>query len=154
MAETPEVGDEQLALLLQVSRDFAFQQLAEAGGFLPFATQAKPDGELEFVRVADERTEEAVSDIFDRLRLTMTERARQGEVIGVATVANILAAGSGIEVDPEFDRAIRVHVEAEGFSRVVIAPYRVEEADEESNKPYLVDAKMVAFEATPEIFAA
>ena len=153
MAETTEITDEQLALLLQISRDFAFQQLAEAGHFIPFGTQARPDGETEFVRIADERTEGSMEDIFNLLQLALTERAQQGEIVAAATVVNIMVEGSGIETDPGFERAIRVHVEAPGYSRAVIAPYRIEDADRESDKPYLVDAKMVAFEEVPVVFA-
>jgi hypothetical protein len=154
MAEATQITDEQHAMLLQASRDFAFQQLAEAGGFLPFATQARLDGEMEYVRLGDESTREAVSAIFDRLRQTMAERARRGEVIAVATVTNMSLEDSGVEAPPEFDRAIRVHVESPGFSRIVIAPYRIDEADENSEKPYLIDGEMMAFETAPDIFAS
>ena len=153
MAETPEVSEEQLALILQLSRDFAFQQLAEAGHFIPFATQARPDGETEYVRVADETTQEPLQDIFKRLQEALIERVQQGEIIAAATVANVLVEGTGIEVEPGFEQALCVHVETAGFSRIVFVPYRVEAADEKDDKPYLVDAKMVAFETDPVIFA-
>jgi hypothetical protein len=154
MTETAQVGDEQLALLLQVSRDFALQQLAEAGGFLPFGTQARPDGETEFVRLADERTEGSMAEFFDLLQRALIERAQQGEILAAATVVDILLAGSGVEADPAFERAIRVHVEAPGYSRVVIVPYRIEPADAQSGKPYLVDGTMIPFEEPPLVFAA
>jgi hypothetical protein len=153
MAETQDVTDEQLALLLQLSRDFAFQQLAEAGHFLPFGTQALPDGETEYVRLADERTEGTLADFFHLLQRALTERAQQGEIIAAATVVNIMLEDAGAEIDPAFERAIRVHVEAPGYSRAVLAPYRLEPADAQSDKPYLVDGKMVAIEEAPVVFA-
>jgi hypothetical protein len=94
-----------------------------------------------------------MEEFFHLLQLALTERAQQGEILAAATVVNILAAGSGVETDPAFERAIRVHVEASGFSRAVIAPYRLEEADEQGDKANLVDGKMVAFEEPPVIFA-
>ena len=152
MAEAPQVTDAQHASLLQFSREFAFQQLGEAGGFLPFATQTRPDGEMEFVRIIDESIPEAPSSIFDRLRRMMTDRALQGELIAVAMVTNMQIEDSGTEAPPEFDRAIRVHVESPGFSRMVIAPYRVDQADENGEKPHLIDGKMEAFDVAPDIF--
>jgi hypothetical protein len=152
MVETTEVTDEQLALLLEASRAFAFQQLGEAGHFIPFGTQARPDGEVEFVRMLDERME-SLEDVFNLLQLALTERAQQGEVLAAATVVNIMVEGMGVEVEPGFERAIRVHVEAPGYSRAVLAPYRFEDADENSDKPYLIDGKMVAFPEPPVIFA-
>lgn len=153
MAEITEITDEQLALLLEASRAFAFQQLAETGGFIPFGTQAKPDGEVEFVRMADERPEGTMEQFFNLLQLALTERAQVGEILAAATTINIMVEGIGVEVEPGFDRAIRVHVEAPGYSRAVIAPYRIEVADGESDKPYLVDAKMVAMAEPSVIFA-
>jgi hypothetical protein len=154
MAEIPKVSDEQLALLLQLSRDFALQQLAEAGGFLPFGTQARPDGETEFVRLADERTEGSIADFFNLLQRALVERAQQGEVIAAATVVDIMLSDVGAEIEPGFERAIRVHVEAPGYSRAVLVPYRVEAAGGQSDKPFLLDGKMVALEEAPVIFAA
>jgi hypothetical protein len=153
MAEATKISDEQLALLLQLSRDFAFQQLADEGHFVPFGTQARSDGEIEFIRVGDEHTDGSLPDVFDLLNRTLAERAEQGEIVAAATVANIFAAGSGVKAEPEFERAIRVHVEAPSFSRVVIAPYRVEDADEQGDKPYLVEGKMLTLDEVPVIFA-
>lgn len=155
MAESTEVTDEQLALILEASRAFAFQQLAERGSFIPFGTQARPDGEVEFVRMLDERVEGTMEQHFELLQLALIERAQQGEILAGATTINIMLAGTGVEteVEPGFERAIRVHVEAPGYSRAVIAPYRIEEADEESDIPYLVDARMIAVAEPSAIFA-
>ena len=53
MSETHE----QLALLLQASRDFALQQMARGNRLIPFAGRVKPDGEIEFVRFVDESSD-------------------------------------------------------------------------------------------------
>jgi hypothetical protein len=153
MAETEHVPDEQLAQLLQASRNYAFQQLAETGVFLPFGTQANPSGELEYVRVADEGIDASMEDFFNLLQLALTERAQQGEIAAAATVVNIMLEGTGVDAGPDFDRAIRVHVEAPGYSRAVIAPYRVVEAVEEGGEPSLVEGTMIAIQEPAVVFA-
>jgi hypothetical protein len=152
MAEIGEITSEHLGTLLQISRDFALQQISENGGFIPFGTQVKPDGDTDFIRMADDDTEGSMEDFFHFLQLALTERAQQGEIVAAATVINILAASAGVEIEPGFDRAIRVHVESPGFSRAVIAPYRIE-ADAEDGKSYIMDGAMVAIQEVPVVFA-
>ena len=38
----PEITEEQMALLLQASREFAFEQMAAGKRLLPFGTRVKP----------------------------------------------------------------------------------------------------------------
>lgn len=150
MADTT-VSNEQLALLLQASKDFAFQQLAQSGYFMPFATRAKADGEVEFVRFVDDTSEEPMEEIYRLTQQTLAEQARQGEILAAATVAQVGMPDAGESA--EFEHAIQVHVEAPGYSRIVLAPYRVEDADVEGELPSLVDGDLVPLEAPPAIFA-
>jgi hypothetical protein len=138
-------------LLLQASRDFAFQQLAQAGHFMPFATRVKTDGEMDFIRFADDASEEPMEEIYRLTQQNLAQQARQGEILGAATVAQVGMPDAG--EDAEFSQAIQVHVEAPGYSRLVLAPYRVDDAEAEGELPYLVDGDLVPLEAAPAIFA-
>lgn len=143
---------EQLALLLQASRDFAFQQVAQRGHFVPFATRAKQDGEIDFIRLADETTQTSLEELYDQTQLELAAQAQQGEILAAACVVHIqLAEQDGSEA--AFPMAIRVHVEAPGYSRMVIAPYRIDPPGAEGEKPYLVDGEMITLDTGAVVFA-
>jgi hypothetical protein len=152
MAEIGEITSDHLGTLLQISRDFAFRQIAEGGGFIPFGTQVKPDGDTDFIRMANDDTEGSLDDFFRLLQMALAEKAQQGEIVAAATVVNILASSAGVEIESGFDRAILVHVDSPGFSRAVIAPYRIE-TDQQDGRQYVIDGTMVPFEEVPVVFA-
>jgi hypothetical protein len=150
MAEAIDIGEDQLALLLQLARDFAFKQLADNADLVPFATRIPPEGEVDFVRFADEADEVPIEDIYHRTQLVLAEEARLGEVLAAAMVANVRIAQPGS--DAEFPLAVQVHVEAPGYSRMVFAPYRVEQSAGDGQKRFVKGAMMVS-EVPAAIFA-
>lgn len=117
------LNDDQLAMVLQASLAHAEKRLAEQGGFAPFAIRVEAHGGIEAVEGADEG--ESLDALYDRLGEILAEDARQGGILAAALVANV-----GLEEgeDPEFGRAVAVRVEAPGFCRAVIAPYRLPES--------------------------
>jgi len=142
-------GEEQLALMLQAARDFAFQQLEQAGHFVPFAAYCRPEGEIEFVRFANEDSEEEFDDLYRLTQANLAEQARQGELLAAASVAHV-----GLEeMRDGCERAIRIHVEAPGHSRMVLAPYRLEPSEDGNGRPRLVGGKLIPFAAPAAVFA-
>lgn len=145
-----EVTDEQLGLMLHAARDAALRMLEEHGGFVPFATRAGHDGAIELVSNHGAVRDDQLQDVVDRIRAALAEQAKQGGLLAAAIVSNVHVddAGSG-----GFDRAIQVHVEAAGFSRVVLVPYRFPETGEVKLRRDVLTGTMLPYEAPPAIFA-
>lgn len=150
MADEQKVGDAQLGAMLEASRDFAFQLLAEKGKLVPFGARACQNGDIEFVRVADETSTEPLDDIYTRTQELLAGQASADEIIVATSVAHVAIEG-GIG-DQGFERAIRIHVEAPDFSRVIFAPYNVVPGEQEGTAT-LEPGKMVAQEAEAVVFA-
>lgn len=114
--------DEQLALLLQVSRDFAFEQMAEGMRLVPFSACVRLNGDVDFVRVAEDDTQRPLDEVYAELQGVLAEEAAQNELLAATLVV-------AVELDPAQDgytQAVRVHIEAPGFSRQVLAPFALE----------------------------
>lgn len=150
MAEVAATN-EQLALLLQASRDFAFQQVAQQGHFVPFAARALQDGEIDFIRLADETTEQSFEEIYSQTQQELAGQAQRGEILAATSVVHIQLSDDAGE--PEFPLAIRVHVEAPGYSRIVLAPYRIDPPEADGEKPSLVDGAMLTQDTAAVVFA-
>ncbi len=150
MAEEQKVGDAQLGAMLEASRDFAFQLLAEKGKLIPFGARAGESGDIEFVRVADETSTEPLDDIYTKTQELLAGQASADEIIVATTVAHVAIEG-GIG-EEGYERAIRVHVEAPDFSRFIFAPYNVVPGEQEGTAT-LEPGKMVAQEADAVVFA-
>ena len=73
--------DEQLALVLQTSRDFAFEQIAQGMPLLPFATCVKPDGEMGFTRFAEPGTDKTPDEVHALTRDEVAKEAGKGGLI-------------------------------------------------------------------------
>ena len=146
------ITQEQLGLILQASRDFAVRMLGESGGFIPFATRVKTDGEIEFMRVADEVTGDGqLAEVFERTQAMLGDQARAGEILAAATVANVLLDEA--QAGKDFEKAIQVHVEAPQFSRIELVPYRMPETDQIKQRRDVVIGEMIPGEADPAVFA-
>lgn len=137
------VTEQQLALLLQAARDFAFQQLAQGQRLIPYAARAKADGAIDFIRFVGADSEQPLGDILDQTQSALAAEARAGQLLAAATVA--LVEGPESDLGAGFDTAIRVHVEAPGHSRIVLVPYRIEDA-------HLFDGEMVVMAADAAVF--
>ncbi|MGB3796498.1 MAG: hypothetical protein WA957_09380 [Alteraurantiacibacter sp.] len=139
--------DEQLALILQTSRDFAFEQISQGMPLLPFATCVKPDGEMGFTRFAEPGTDKTPDEVLILTRDEVAQEARTGGLIAAAVV-------SGVRLSQEEDGmrdAVRIQVESHGFARDFLAFYSL--ADGEGGQS-LTAGKLVPFDAEPAIFDA
>jgi len=142
--------NEQRAMLLQVSRDMAFEQMSVGARMVPFATGVNPDGEIRFFRFAEIDTEVPLTEIYADTQNRLAGAAREGVLIASSTVA--VVEDSGLE--DGFETAVSVHVEEPGFSRMVLAPYRIDPGEGEGAKGKLVTGKMLAYDVAPIVFAA
>lgn len=137
-----------LALLLQASRDFALKQLAEGRRLIPFAARASSDGSIDFVRLVDEDSDIPLDTIHQQ---TQAAISAQAQAEGLEAAAIIAAVGGGEdELGAGFDSAIRVDIEAPGFARIILTPYRFQ-ADAEG-VGQLVLGEMQTYGAEPAIF--
>ena len=144
MSETHE----QLALLLQASRDFAFQQMARGDRLIPFAGRVKLDGGIEFVRFVGEDSDLPLDEVYAGTQAVMAEEAARGELAAASLTTAVLLD----EPDQGFDTALRVHVESPGYSRQVLVPYAVDPAAAGEDKGSLRIGELVPYEAAPAIF--
>lgn len=136
--------DEQLALLLQASRDFAFEQIAAGMVLLPFATCVKPDGEMGFVRFAEPGTKLSPDEVLALTEREVAHEAGKGGLIAAAIVSAVRLN------DPRdgMEDAVRVHVEAPGFARQFLCFYEIGQGGGR-----LAPGKLAPFEAQALIFA-
>ena len=137
------------ALLLQASRDMAFERMSLGERMVPFAAGVSPDGEINFFRFAELDVEAPLTDIYADTQNRMADAAREGVLLASTTVAVV----EDSQLEGGFETAVSVHVEEPGFSRMVLAPYRIDPAEEDGGKGKLVQGKMVAFEVEPVVFA-
>lgn len=144
MSETHE----QLALLLQASRDFALQQMARGHRLIPFAGRVKPDGEIEFVRFVDEGSDLPLDQVYAGTQAVMAEEAARGELVAASLTTAVMLE----EPEQGFDTALRVHVEAPGYSRQVLVPYAVDPAGADEGNGSLRLGELIPYEAAPAIF--
>jgi len=148
MTDQP-VSDQQLSMLLQVSRDFALEQMARGDRLIPFAAHARQSGEIEFARFASADSDEPLGDIYDKTQKAMAGEAAKGEILA----ASLVAAVQRDEALEGCDAAICIHVEAPGFCRQILAPYAIDPAPAGEEKAKLRLAEMVAQDTSPVIFA-
>ena len=142
------VSDEQLSLLLQASREFAFGQMAAGERLLPFATRVRADGEIEFIRFAEDGTTQPLEEIYAFTREAMAREAREGTILAASLVASVELG----EPEEGCDKAIRIHMEAPGFCRQILSPYAVGEVVD--GKAQVTLGQLVPLSAEAEIFTA
>jgi hypothetical protein len=137
------LNEQQLGAILQASLERAKELLEQSGGFLPFGTRGKPDGEVEFLEASGEGTASPIDTIYRQIAAMLAEDAKRQEILASALVANAsLPAG----FDNEFDTAISVLVEAPDFCRSIVVPYRAAPVG-------IILGKMIPEEADPAVFA-
>jgi hypothetical protein len=142
--------DERRALLLQASRDMAFQQMSVGARMVPFAAGVNPEGDITFFRFAEIDSEVPLAEIYADTQNRMAGAAKEGVLLASSTVAVVEDSG----LDDGFETAVSVHVEEPGFSRMVLAPYRIDPGEGEGAKGKLVTGKMLAYDVAPIVFAA
>lgn len=138
--------DEQLALLLQASRDFAFKQIAEGMPMMPFATCVDTEGEMNFVRFAEPGTDKTPDEVLSLTHSEVKAQADKGELIAVGIVSGVRLA----QPEEGMEDAVRVVIEAPGFARQFLALYKFEAG--ENGGATLSPGKLVPFEVDPEIY--
>ncbi len=140
--------DEQLALVLQTSRDFAFEQIAQGMPLLPFATCVKPDGEMGFTRFAEPGTDKTPDEVHALTREEVAKEAGKGGLIAVAIVSAVRLE----QAEDGMHDAIRIQVEAPGFARQFLAFYAPVPA--EGGGQSIDPGKLLPFDAEPSVFDA
>jgi len=143
-----EINEEGLSLLLQASRDFAFQQIASGLPMMPFATCVKPGGDMDFVRFAEPGTDKTPDEVVELTEMEMTQAAGREELIAAA----ISSAVKLKQPEDGMTDAIRIKVEAPGFAREFLAFYALEEG-KDGEAGTLSPGKLVPFDSQPAIFA-
>ncbi|WAT18862.1 hypothetical protein OZN62_04640 [Aurantiacibacter sp. MUD11] len=143
-----EVSEDQMALLLQGSRQFAFEQMSAGRRLLPFAARVKTDGEIEFVSFAKEDSEQPLEEIYAVTQQAMAQQAKDGVIVAASLVAAVQIQ------DPakEFEQAIRIHLEAPGFVRQVLAPYAIVPDAEDANTASINLGEMIPVACEAEVF--
>lgn len=144
----PEITEEQMALLLQASREFAFEQMAAGKRLLPFGTRVKPDGEIEFVSLAPEGTDQPLDAIYAATRAAIASEAGEGALVAASLVAAVELA----EPQDGFDKAIRIHLEAPGFVRQVLSPFSITEPAGDEKEGQLNLGDLIPLMAEAELF--
>lgn len=114
------IGEQELAVVLQASIEHAQELLGAQGGFLPFGARAWPDGSVEMVE-ATGGGGEPLDVLYRRIGEVLAENAAASEILASTLVANAsLPEGA----DPGFTTAVSVLIEAPGFCRSIVVPYR------------------------------
>ena len=138
-----------MALLLQASRDFALGQMAQGRRLVPFGVRVAPSGEIDFIRYVDEETDLPLAQVYDRTQAALAKEAGAGALVAVASVAAV--GGTPDEFGQGFDSAIRVHLEAPGFSRVMVSPFRFEQEPDTEAQIHI--GEMLVKEVRSVVFA-
>lgn len=138
-----------LAMLLQASRDFALKQLVEGRRVIPFGARASAAGDIDFIRFVDEDTEMPLEEVHQQTQAVLAEEAQANGLMAAAVVATV----GGVEEDlgAGFATAVRVDIEAPGYARIILTPYRFDVSEEAGGQLVLGD--LVTFGAEPVIFA-
>ena len=141
--------DEQMALLLQTARDFAFTQISRGQRLIPFAACVPPGGSIDFARLEDEASEVPLGEIYDATAQAVRQQAASGGLVAAALIAAVEAGEA--ELGAGFVHALRIHLEAPGFAREVLIPFRVTDGGD-AEPPQLVTGGMVPFAIEAVLF--
>lgn len=144
----PAITEEQMAMLLQASREFAFEQMAGGKRLLPFGTRVKTDGEIEFVSLAREDSGDPLDQIYAATSAVIASEAGDGTLIAASLVAAVELA----EPQDGFDKAIRIHLEAPGFVRQVLSPFAVTESSDGQAAASIELGGLIPLMAEAELF--
>jgi hypothetical protein len=100
--------------------DFGRIMLEDSGEFYPFGAVIGADGKLKAVGGYDGNERPKSQDIYRLLFNALAFDARAGNVLAVALAANVNIPTAYKPPSPD---GLRVHLEAEGYSRLVYVPY-------------------------------
>lgn len=119
MTTTPE----QLHKMLTYCIDFTRTMLEKAGDFYPFGCTLDKDGVQTAVGVDDGNRKSDQREIYKRIEHSFAECVSSENVAAIAIAAN---TDIPAQYSPDFHDGLRVHLEADGFSRYIYVPYKVE----------------------------
>jgi hypothetical protein len=143
-------SNEGLAVVLQASIDHAKELLEEQGGFLPFGARARLDGEIEFLEAEGNGGGEPLEALYRWIGTMLAEDAKERRILAAALVAN---ASLPEDVEPTFETAVSVLVEAPDFCRSIVVPYRIAGDAGNGGRVSVEFGKMIPEEADPVVFA-
>lgn len=116
------VSPEQLSALVTYCTDFAKTMLKDTGDFYPFGATLTNDGKFGSVGGHNGQERPNAQEIYKLLGCNFAADAAAGKLSAVALAANVNIPD---EYSPSAPDGVRVHVEAEGFSRFIYMPYRI-----------------------------
>lgn len=145
MAASPE----QLTALVTYCTDFARTMLERAGDFYPFGASISPDGTLGGVGGYNGQERPSPQEIYKLLAESLTASALAGNVSAAALAANVNIPA---EYSPGSPDGLRVHLEADGFSRFIYVPYRITKQGLLRKKSVVEFGESFAVEIPPQFF--
>ena len=111
-----------LSEMLDGCCDFAHTLLAKTGAFYPFGETADASGVRSMVGGYNGEEHPNPREIYDLLLGSFRESARGGKISAAALAADVTVPA---EYESPYPDAVRVLIEAPGYSRFVYRPYRV-----------------------------
>lgn len=114
--------EQQLHELLTYCMQFAELMLRDAGEFYPFGATTGLDGQVRAVGGSDGTERPDPREIFAMLGESFAAEAGAGSILGAALAANVDVPA---DYEAPYPDALRVHLEAPGFSRQVYVPYKL-----------------------------
>jgi len=145
------VSPEQLSALVTYCAGFARTMLEDAGDFYPFGATLAKDGTLGAVGGHNGQERPNPQEIYALLGSSFAAGAAARELSAAALAANVNIPA---EYSPIFPDGLRVHLEAEGFSRFVYLPYRITSQGFLKKKKIVEFGELFEVEITPQFFRA
>ncbi|MCI0429865.1 MAG: hypothetical protein L0210_04905 [Rhodospirillales bacterium] len=145
MAATPE----QLRDLLSYCVDFARTMLNDSGDFYPFGAIVGRDGCVSAVGGCDGNEKPKSQDIYRLLADAFGSDARSGKILAAALAANVDIPS---RYSPPYPDGLRIHIEGQGFSRLIYVPYRLKREGLPSGTAVAELAEPISVEITPRFF--
>lgn len=150
-----EMNPELLTAMLAGTLRFAKLMLGKAGEFYPFGETADPAGTRSMRGGYNGEEHPDPREIYLLLQDAFARNVAEGNVAAVALAANVDIPE---QYEAPYRDAIRVHVEAQGYSRYIYLPYRIETRSlvrRLFRRPYAVSyAEVFSVDAPPVMFPA
>jgi hypothetical protein len=140
----------QLHELLAYCMDFAQTMLRDSGEFYPFGAVLSPEGEVPAVGGDDGNEYPKAQEIYHLLTRAFVSEAKSGEIFGAALACNV-------DVPEQYESpsrdALRVHLETEGFARLIYVPYEITKSGPLNETSALALHEPFSVEVRPAFFA-
>ncbi|HYJ53071.1 MAG TPA: hypothetical protein VEW04_07850, partial [Allosphingosinicella sp.] len=130
--------------------EFARRMLEDVGEFYPFGAEINASRELAALGFSDGEERPLPQELYSYAQNVLTQRAASGEVLGAAIAANVDIPP---QLDPTYPDGIRVHVESEGFCRLIYLPYAIGRSGLFGRNRTIKYDDMLGVDVPPIIFA-